>query len=72
MVEERDDGIVVRGAQMLSTGAAIADWIQLSSILPLRPGDDAYALSAMVRAGDPGVRIHARRSYASASTSVYD
>lgn len=70
--EERDDGIVVAGAQMLGTGSAISDWLQLSSIVPLGPGDEAYALSAMVPIGAPGVRVLSRRSYASAATSTFD
>jgi 4-hydroxyphenylacetate 3-monooxygenase len=70
--EERDDGIVIKGAQMLGTGAAIADWIQLSSIVPLRPGDEAYAVSLMVPVGAPGVKVLSRRSYAQAATSRFD
>ena len=69
--EERDDGIVVSGAQMLGTGAALADWIQLSSIVPLRPGDENYAISVMVPVAAPGVTILSRRSYAETG-SVYD
>jgi 4-hydroxyphenylacetate 3-monooxygenase len=70
--EERDDGIVIRGAQMLGTGAALADWVQLSSIVPLRPGDEDYALSVMVPVSAPGMKILSRRSYARAATSVFD
>jgi 4-hydroxyphenylacetate 3-monooxygenase len=70
--EEREDGIVVKGAQMLGTGAAIADWIQLSCIVPLRPGDEDYAISVMVPVGAPGVKILARRSYAQAASSTFD
>ena len=67
--EERDGGIVVRGAQMLGTGTAICDWIHLSNIVPLRSGDEDYAISLVVPAGAPGVRVLARRSYAQAATS---
>lgn len=70
--DEVDGGIVIRGAQMLGTGAAIADWIQLSSIVPLRPGDEAYAISLMVPVGARGVKIISRRSYAQAANSLYD
>lgn len=70
--EERDGGIVIKGAQMLGTGAAIADWVHLSSIVPLRPGDEAQAISVMVPTGAPGVKILSRRSYAQAATSLYD
>lgn len=70
--EERDDGIVIKGAQMLGTGSALADWIFLSCILPLREGDENQAISLVVPVGAPGVRILSRRSYARAATSVYD
>lgn len=70
--EERDGGIVIKGAQMLGTGAVLADWIQLSSIVPLRPGDEDQAISVMVPASAPGVKIFPRRSYAQAATSTFD
>ncbi|MQA04938.1 MAG: 4-hydroxyphenylacetate 3-hydroxylase [Streptosporangiales bacterium] len=70
--EERDGGIVIKGAQMLGTGAVLADWIQLSSIVPLRPGDENYAISVVVPVSAPGVKIFPRRSYAHAATSSYD
>src|SRR3954447_25541813 len=47
VLEERDDGIVLRGAQMLGTGAVMSDFIQVSVILPLRAGDEDYAISVV-------------------------
>src|SRR4051812_12036780 len=38
--EEVEGGIIITGAQMLGTGMALADWVFLSSIFPLRPGDE--------------------------------
>src|SRR5262249_8252306 len=46
--KERDDGIVIRGAQMLGTGAAVSDYLHLSCIVPLQPGDEDYAISLVV------------------------
>ena len=43
VVKERDDGIVISGAQQLATGGAISDVIHLSCIHPLQPGDENYA-----------------------------
>src|SRR5207237_2934687 len=40
VVRERDDGVVVRGAQMLATAGGFADFIFVSVILPLKPGDE--------------------------------
>lgn len=72
VVDERDGGIVVRGAQMLGTGAAISDYILLSCIHPLRPGDESYAISVAVPTGAKGVKLYARRAYAASVTSVFD
>src|SRR5699024_2846279 len=38
--EEKADGIVIRGAQMLATSGAVSDYVFLSCIQPLRPGDE--------------------------------
>jgi 4-hydroxyphenylacetate 3-monooxygenase len=70
--EERDDGIVVKGAQMLGTGAALADYLHLSTIFPMRPGDENYAISVAMPVAAPGVQVYSRRSYAQGATSVFD
>lgn len=72
IVEERDDGLILRGAQMIGTAAAFADWIFVSSVAPLQPGDEDYAISIVLPVGAPGLRIHPRRPYASEATSTYD
>lgn len=70
--EERDGGIVIQGAQMLGTGAAISDYVFLSCITPLGPGDEAYAVSAAIRMDTPGLKVVSRRSYARAASSIFD
>jgi 4-hydroxyphenylacetate 3-monooxygenase len=72
VVEERGDGIVVTGAQTLGTGAAISNEIFVSSIVPLGPGDENYALSLCVPTASPGLRMIVRRPYAETAPSVYD
>jgi len=72
VVEERSDGIVVSGAQMLGTGGAIADEIFMSCIVPLVPGDENYALSIAVPVASPGLRLIVRRPYAETAPSVFD
>jgi 4-hydroxyphenylacetate 3-monooxygenase len=72
IVDERDDGVVIRGAQMLGTGTALSDYVQLSTIHPMRPGDENYAISVVVPSNAPGVKIFSRRSYAYAANSVFD
>jgi 4-hydroxyphenylacetate 3-monooxygenase len=72
VVEERGDGIVVSGAQMLGTGGAIADEMFMSCIVPLVPGDENYAISIAVPVATPGLRLIVRRPYAEAAPSVFD
>ncbi|WP_431899024.1 4-hydroxyphenylacetate 3-hydroxylase family protein [Nonomuraea sp. bgisy101] len=72
VADERDDGIVVRGAQMLATGAAVADEIFVSCIKPLTPEDRDFALGFVVPIATPGLKLYCRRPYAPAATSPYD
>ena len=69
---ERDDGIVIWGAQMLGTATAVSDYLFLSCIQPLRAGDEPYAISVVLPVNSPGLRLYARRSYAMGQSSVYD
>jgi 4-hydroxyphenylacetate 3-monooxygenase len=72
VVEERGDGIVVSGAQMLGTGGAIANEMFMSCIVPLVAGDESYALSLAVPVASPGLRLIVRRPYAETAPSVFD
>jgi len=72
VVEERDDGVVIQGAQMLGTGTVLSDYVHLSTIHPLGPGDENHAISLIVPCNAPGVKIHSRRSYAGAASSMFD
>ncbi len=72
VAQERDDGLVLRGAQMIATSAVMADWLIVSSITPLAPGDDDYAFSVVIPTAAEGLRIYPRRPYATMATSVYD
>jgi len=70
--EEREDGIVVRGAQMLATGGAVADEILVSCIKPLQEEDAVFANSFTVPVGAPGLKLYCRRPYATATTGEFD
>lgn len=72
VLREEKDGIVIKGAAMLGTGSALSDWIMLSNIHPMKPGEEMYAISVAVPCNAPGVRIYSRRSYAEAASSVFD
>src|SRR5438128_6087470 len=72
VVKERDDGIVISGAQQLATGGAISDYIHLSCIHPLQPGDENYANCVAVPVAAPGVKLYPRRPFALAATNSFD
>ncbi len=72
LVEERDDGIVVRGSQMLGTGAAVADELFVSCIPPLGEGDEDYALSFVVPMSARGLKLYCRPPYGFDRSSVFD
>src|SRR5712691_1533177 len=72
LVKERDDGIVIAGAQQLATAGAIADVIHLSCIHPLQPGDENYANCLAVPVNAPGVKLYPRRPFATAATNAFD
>lgn len=63
VVKETDAGIYISGAQQLATGGAFADYIHLSTIHPLKPGDENYAVSLAVPADAEGLRLYSRRAF---------
>src|SRR4029453_16075394 len=69
---ERAEGIVLRGAQMLGTGSGMSDYVFVTVILPLKPGDEDYAISCVVPNSAPGVKLYPRRPYALGVSSVFD
>ena len=67
-----DDGVVVRGAQMLGTGTLMSDYLFVSSIQPLPPGADDYGLSVVIPVNHPRLRIYPRRPYGRDVTAAGD
>ncbi|MBI2204372.1 MAG: 4-hydroxyphenylacetate 3-hydroxylase [Candidatus Rokubacteria bacterium] len=72
VVRETDAGIVVRGSHAIATSVTMADWLFVSYITPLVPGDEAYAVSFVLPVDAEGLRLYPRRPYATMATSVYD
>ncbi|MEI8154125.1 MAG: 4-hydroxyphenylacetate 3-hydroxylase N-terminal domain-containing protein, partial [Hyphomicrobiales bacterium] len=72
VVKERDDGIVISGAQQLATGGVLSDWLQLSCIHPLQPGDENYANNVVVPINAPGLKLFPRRPFALRADNSYD
>ena len=72
VVKERDDGIVISGAQQVATGGVLSDWIHLSCIHPLQPGDENYANCVAVPVNAPGVTLIPRRPFALHADNEFD
>ncbi|SHE69147.1 4-hydroxyphenylacetate 3-monooxygenase [Seinonella peptonophila] len=70
--EERPEGIIVRGSQMLGTSAAVSDYLFVSCIVPLREGDEDYAISFVVPINTPGLKLYSRPSFAMGKPSTFD
>jgi 4-hydroxyphenylacetate 3-monooxygenase len=70
---DRDSrGITVRGAKMLGTSAIVANEVLVTSIQPLKPGDEPYALSFVIPMNARGLKILSRKSYEASAGSVFD
>jgi 4-hydroxyphenylacetate 3-monooxygenase len=72
VVKERDDGIVIAGAQQLATAGPISDFVHLSCIHPLQPGDENYANCLAVPVNAPGLKLYPRRPFATTATNAFD
>jgi 4-hydroxyphenylacetate 3-monooxygenase len=72
VVKERDGGIVIAGAQQVATGGALSDYIQLSCIHPLQPGDENYANCVVIPVCAPGVKLFPRRPFALRADNSFD
>ncbi|WP_416825611.1 4-hydroxyphenylacetate 3-hydroxylase family protein [Ectobacillus polymachus] len=76
-VAERDDGIIVSGAKMVGTAAALTHYNFVSNYGPmdLGDGDQSHALIFFVPMNAPGVKMISRQSYelqAAMTGSPYD
>jgi 4-hydroxyphenylacetate 3-monooxygenase len=72
VVDEDAEGITVRGAKMLATSGIMANEVFVTSIQPLQPGDEIYALSFAIPMNSKGLRILSRKSYEQHAVSIYD
>jgi anthranilate 3-monooxygenase (FAD)/4-hydroxyphenylacetate 3-monooxygenase len=70
VVEERADGIVVKGARMLATLGPVSDEMLMYNLPSnVRPGEEDYCLIFAVPTHAPGLRQIARQPYAINGTS---
>ena len=64
IVEETEDGLIVRGAKMLATHGPTADEIVVYPLpFSVRPGEEKYALAFAIPAGTPGLRFICREPF---------
>lgn len=70
---DRDSGgITVQGAKMLGTSAIMANEVFVTTIQPLKPGDEPYALSFAIPVNTKGLKLLSRKSYELAAGSTFD
>ena len=72
IVDRDAQGITVKGAKMLGTSAIMANEVLVTSIQPLKPGDEPYAVSFVVPMNVKGLKIFCRKSYEWAAGSLFD
>ena len=72
IVKERDDGIVLKGGQQLATAGLYSDYIYVSTIHPMQPGDENYAFGVAIPANAPGLKLYPRRPFGAQATNSFD
>jgi 4-hydroxyphenylacetate 3-monooxygenase len=72
VVQERDDGIVISGAQQLATGGLFSDCLHLTCIHPMRAGDEAYANGVVIPIDSAGLKLYSRRAFADGTKNSFD
>lgn len=72
-VVDRDaGGLTIRGAKMLATGGVVANEVFVTTIQPMRPGEENYAVSFAIPMNAKGIKLLSRKSYEKAAPSVFD
>lgn len=72
-VVDRDaEGLTIRGAKMLATGGVVANEVFVTTIQPLQPGEERYAMSFAIPMNAKGLKMLSRKSYEGASPSIFD
>ena len=70
VTKETDAGIYLSGGQQLATAGVYSDWLQVSCIHPLQPGDEAYAFNVAIPMATPGLKLYPRRAFAMQATDA--
>ena len=70
--DEDAEGITIRGAKMLGTGSILANEVLVTSIQPLKQGEESYAFTVAVPMGAKGLKVLSRKSYEATAVSEFD
>ena len=57
---------------MLATGGVIADEVFVTTIQPMRPGEERYAMSFAIPMNTKGLKMLSRKSYEDAAGAIFD
>ncbi len=57
VIERKDDGVVIRGAKLHISAASMGHELMTIPTKAMRPGEEDYAIAAMVPVNAPGVKI---------------
>jgi 4-hydroxyphenylacetate 3-monooxygenase/anthranilate 3-monooxygenase (FAD)/4-hydroxyphenylacetate 3-monooxygenase len=72
LVQESEEGILVRGAKMISTLAPIADELIVFPLPGLKTGDEPYALAFAIPLSTPGLRLICREPFDRGDQSYFN
>ncbi|MGP4078884.1 4-hydroxyphenylacetate 3-hydroxylase family protein [Pseudalkalibacillus sp. R45] len=72
VVEEKPDGLIVRGAKMLATLAPITDEVIIYSFPGFQPGDEKHAIAFALPIDTPGLKIMCREPAQDGKRSLFD
>jgi len=73
VVEETEDGLIVRGARMLATLGPIADEVAVYNLPGLKtPDDDPYAMAFALPLDTPGIKQISREPFDEGGRSAFD
>lgn len=72
IVDEDHEGITIRGAKMLGTGAIMANEVFVANLQPLKPGEESLAFSCAIPMAAKGLKILSRKSYEQSAVSEFD
>jgi 4-hydroxyphenylacetate 3-monooxygenase len=70
--DEDTTGITIKGAKMLGTSSIMANEVLVTSMQPLRPGEERYAFTVAIPMNARGLTILSRKSYEGMATSEFD